>query len=81
MGARCALLTISPKNVMERMMSRNPEEWVGKTELEINDACKLLIDQQQEYRRQAEKSIIPTIEVNTDGQNWEDYAKQILLFN
>ncbi|WP_413376113.1 hypothetical protein [Alkalihalobacillus sp. 1P02AB] len=77
MGARCTLLTISPNNLEQRISSRNPNEWIGKTEKEMKKACDLLLSQQQEYRNQAENSIIPTIEINTDHKDWESYAKQI----
>ncbi|MFJ7936505.1 hypothetical protein [Sporosarcina sp. NPDC096371] len=77
MGARCTLLTVSPHNIEQRISSRNPNEWVGKTEQEMKMACDLLLEQQQAYRRQAENSIIPTIEINTDNKDWESYAKQI----
>ena len=81
MGARCTLLTISPNNIEQRISSRNPNEWVGKTEKEMKMACDLLLEQQQEYRSQAENSIIPTIEINTDNKDWESYAKQIYFLN
>ncbi|WP_416141868.1 hypothetical protein ACM1TL_10210 [Lysinibacillus capsici] len=81
MGARCTLLTVSPENLEERISSRNPNEWEGKTMQEMKLACELLLDQQQEYRSQAENSIIPTIEINTDNKDWDSYAKQIYLFN
>ena len=81
MGARCALLTVSSNNIERRISSRNPNEWVGKTEEEMKKACDLLLEQQKEYRRQAENSIIPTIEINTDNKDWESYAKQIYLLD
>ncbi|MEK5038466.1 hypothetical protein [Sporosarcina sp. FSL K6-3457] len=81
MGARCILLTVSPENIEQRICSRNPNEWVGKTEEDIKMACDLLLEQQQEYRSQAENSIIPTIEINTDNKDWKSYAKQIYYLN
>ena len=80
-GAKCALLTVSSNNIERRISSRNPNEWIGKTEEEIKKACDLLLEQQQEYRRQAKNSIIPTIEINTDNKDWESYAKQIYLLD
>jgi len=81
MGARCTLLTVSPKNIEQRISSRNPNEWVGKTEEELKMASDLLLEQQQEYRNHAKNSIIPTIEINTDNKDWESYAKQIYFVN
>ncbi|MGE7598159.1 hypothetical protein [Lysinibacillus fusiformis] len=81
MGAKCTLLTVSPENLEQRISSRNPREWEGKTLKEMKLACELLLEQQQAYRRQAGNSIIPTIEINTDNKDWESYAKQIFLFN
>lgn len=81
MGARCTLLTVSPENLEQRMSSRNPDEWEGKSVEEIKLSYELLLEQQQEYRSQAENSIIPTIEINTDNKDWESYAKQIYFFN
>ncbi|WP_010677637.1 hypothetical protein [Bacillus timonensis] len=80
MGARCALLTISPENAGKRLRSRDTEKWAEKTEEEIKMAGEMLINTQQELRRQANDSIIPTIEINTDKTDWDSYAKQILLF-
>jgi thymidylate kinase len=77
LGARCALLTISPENAENRLKSRNPEEWTGKTDKEIKEACEQLINTQKELRQQANDSIIPTIEINTDNKDWNTYAKQI----
>ncbi len=81
MGARCALLTISPEITKERLKSRNPEGWAEKKEEEITLACELLKKQQQEFRRQANNSIIPTLEIVTDNKDWGSYAKQIYYFN
>lgn len=41
MGARCTLLTVSPENLEERISSRNPNEWEGKTMQEKKLACEL----------------------------------------
>jgi len=81
MGARCTLLTVSPNNIAQRISSRNPYEWVGKTEKEVKMACDHLLEQQQLYRSQAENSIIPTIEINTDNKDWELYGQQIYFSN
>ncbi|WP_010280866.1 AAA family ATPase [Bacillus timonensis] len=81
MGARCALLTISPENAEKRLKSRDTDTWAEKTAEEIKVACELLINTQQELRRQANASIIPTIEINTDKKDWDSYAKQILLIH
>ncbi|MDQ0721083.1 thymidylate kinase [Paenibacillus sp. W4I10] len=35
LGAKCILLTISPEVVEERIKSRQPEEWIYKTEEEV----------------------------------------------
>lgn len=75
MGARCTLLTVSPENLEQRIRSRNPNEWEGKTMEDMKIACQLLLDQEQEYRSQVENSIIPTIEINTDNKYWDSYAK------
>ncbi|GAB0170846.1 hypothetical protein LSPCS325_42830 [Lysinibacillus sp. CTST325] len=74
------MLTVSPENLEQRISSRNLNEWEGKTMEEMKLACEILLEQ-QEYRSQAENSIIPTIEINTDHKDWDSYAKQIYLFN
>lgn len=81
MGARCTLLTVSPKNLEQRIRSRNPDEWEGKTVEEMKLACELLLEQQQEYRIQAGNSMIPTLEINTDNKDWDAIAEQIYTFN
>lgn len=81
MGARCTLLTLSPKNLEQRISSRKPHEWEGKTLEEMKLACESLLEKQQEYRCQAKNSIIPTLEINTDNKDWDSYANQIYFFS
>lgn len=81
LGAKCILLTISPEIVEERIKSRRPDEWINKTEVEIKESSKELMNAQNEYRLQAEISKIPTIEINTDMKNWNEYARLIMEGN
>ncbi|MDQ6421762.1 hypothetical protein RB620_20250 [Paenibacillus sp. LHD-117] len=78
MGARCVLLTISDEVVEERVKSRQPAEWACKSREEIERSCNQLIHSQLEYRFQAERSIIPTLEINTDAKDWDEYARLIM---
>ncbi|UOQ48762.1 hypothetical protein MUN88_00960 [Gracilibacillus caseinilyticus] len=80
MGAKCVLLTISPDYIENRLRSRHPEEWIGKSEAEIKMACDLFSKQQEEFRQQATDSVIPTIEINTDTGDWDSCARQIYFF-
>ncbi|KAA0549829.1 hypothetical protein FZW96_00300 [Bacillus sp. BGMRC 2118] len=77
MGATCALLTISNDVVETRLQSRNPTDWLNKSPEDRKQACQSLLLQQEEYRKQAKNSIIPTIEINTDKRDWKSYAEQI----
>lgn len=75
------LLTVSPEIVEERIKSRNPAEWEGKSNPEVEKACKELLEAQDAFRVQAGKSIIPTRELNTDDKTWDAYARMIMEDN
>lgn len=77
LGAKCVLLTISPEYAEKRIMSRNSQDWKVKTENEIKMACEHLLLSQENLRHQAIVSEVPTIEINTDDEEWEKYAQQI----
>ncbi|WP_257391543.1 hypothetical protein [Cytobacillus gottheilii] len=77
LGAKCALLTISTDQAENRLKSRNPEHWKSKTEKETQKAVDHLIHTQHNLRQHASDTIIPTLELNTDQQDWESYAKVI----
>ncbi|AJS58813.1 AAA family ATPase [Paenibacillus sp. IHBB 10380] len=78
LGSKCILLTISPEIVKERIMSRNPEEWINKSDEETIQACKELLNIQEQLRNHAGKSKVPTIEINTDSKNWSECARLII---
>lgn len=81
LGAKCILLTISNDIVEERIKSRNPGEWINKSKDDIEQACNELIETQNSLRIQAAKSVVPTIEINTDNKDWNEYAKLIIEDN
>ncbi|WP_195576165.1 hypothetical protein [Paenibacillus sp. 1001270B_150601_E10] len=81
LGAKCILLTISNDRVEERIKSRNPDDWVHKSKDDIEQACKELIGTQNNLRIQATKTVIPTIEINTDNKDWNAYARLIMEDN
>ncbi|XID95003.1 hypothetical protein ACF3MZ_11025 [Paenibacillaceae bacterium WGS1546] len=81
LGARCVLLTISPGVVEERIKSRNPEEWITKTDEEMKSSVNDLLSTQEELRVQAKNSKVPTIEVNTDDKDWNRYVRLIMKDN
>ncbi|MDO3408978.1 hypothetical protein QWJ34_04285 [Saccharibacillus sp. CPCC 101409] len=78
LGAKCMMLTISNDKVEERIKSRNSEDWLNKSKEYIEQACKDLIETQNNLRIQAAKSVIPTKEINTDHKNWNEYARLIM---
>ncbi|WP_253300373.1 hypothetical protein [Paenibacillus lautus] len=65
------MLTISNDIVEERIMSRNPNNWINKSREDIDVACKELIETQNRLRIQSSKSMVPTIEINTDNKEWD----------
>lgn len=77
LGAKCALLTISTEEAENRLKSRKPEHWKSKTEKETQIEVDHLIHTQHILRQHADNSIIPTLELNTDQQDWKRYAKII----
>ncbi|MEK3912783.1 hypothetical protein [Paenibacillus sp. FSL H7-0331] len=78
LGAITILLTISPEAVEERIQSRSPAQWLDKSKSYIAAQCDELLNVQDMLRAQSKKSLIPTIEINTDSKDWSLFAKQIL---
>ncbi|SDX63434.1 hypothetical protein [Paenibacillus sp. CF384] len=78
LGATCVLLTISPEVTEERIKSRVPSEWINKSEVEVRQACQELLETQEKCRIHAQRSKVPTMELNTDKKNWDELAKLIL---
>lgn len=78
LGAKCILLTISPEVAEERIKSREPEKWINKTDEEVKSSVQQLLETQSILRQQAKLSEVPTIEINTDKKEWDNYAKLIL---
>lgn len=77
-GAKCALLTISPEIAERRIQSRTPEEWLNKKTEEISAAVNELLTTQSALRTVSRQSAIPTIEINTDGKYWGNYAEDLI---
>ncbi|WKL01274.1 hypothetical protein Q0F98_32170 [Paenibacillus amylolyticus] len=75
------MLTISPEVVEERIKSRQPEEWIYKTEEEVRSSVSELLRIQNVLRHQAQISRVPTIEINTDDKNWDEYVRVIMEGN
>ncbi|WP_308636399.1 hypothetical protein [Paenibacillus silvisoli] len=78
LGAHCVLLTISPEAAKERIQSRTPAEWAGKSDEEIEQACRELLLTQERLREQARSSKVPTTEINTDRKQWDELARELL---
>lgn len=78
LGARCVLLTVSPARVEERIKSRTPSEWEGKSRKEVEIACKEMLEAQEALRLQARRSLVPTLEINSDDMQWDAYARMIM---
>jgi hypothetical protein len=81
LNAHCVLLTLSPAVVESRFIESRGENWksyVLQNHSTVNDACLKFLDNQENLRRCAKQSSIPTLEINTDDGDWDSYAKQIL---
>ncbi|WP_145329949.1 hypothetical protein [Paenibacillus xylanexedens] len=81
LGAKCILLTISDEVVEERIKSRDPDEWLNKSKSDIGRACNELIGTQNNLRYNVTRSIVPTLEINTDNKEWNEYARLIMENN
>lgn len=79
LGARCVLLTVSDHITEDRILSRDAGYWHGQPKEAFKHACKEFVQIQQLLREQAGISHVPTLEINTDAREWENYAKQIML--
>ena len=72
-GGCCFLLTISEKSIRERLLYRN-EIHLN----EIEQACDEWLADQERLMNVSRQSNIPTTVINTDNQEWELYASQII---
>ncbi len=74
LNAQVVLLTISPQITKQRLMHRAAytNQAVTRTEIEK------YIENQQHFIAFANQSTLPTMILNTDTLNWDDYAKVIL---
>lgn len=78
LGAKCALLTVSPEIIEQRMQSRTPHEWKNKTKEEIRKSADEFMLTQTELRKQSSLSLVPTLEINTDNKDWIAYASELM---
>ncbi|MCP4405159.1 MAG: hypothetical protein GY801_48635 [bacterium] len=79
LGATTVLLTISPDIVEERIQSRSPHLWKDHTREALAQETETYIRGQARLVASAHQSSVPTIEMNTDDLNWDQYAHTILL--
>ncbi len=81
LNPRCVLLTLSPHAVESRYIESRGEAWKSYAmngHASIADACESFLATQERMRACARKSLIPTIEINTDDGDWGAYASAIL---
>ncbi|MGM0879025.1 MAG: hypothetical protein ACQEWV_31360 [Bacillota bacterium] len=82
LNAQCVLLTLSPDVVESRFVESHGEGWksyILKDNSSVSEACQKFLEDQEKLRKCAKQSLIPTLEINTDGANWDDYAQQLLI--
>ncbi|AOK89205.1 hypothetical protein [Paenibacillus polymyxa] len=80
LGAECILLTNSPEMAEERIISRNPSEWINKPEV-VKMSVNELLETQNMLREQAKQSKVPTREINTDDKDWNKCVRIIMEGN
>jgi hypothetical protein len=74
LNAQVVLCTISPENTKQRLMHRATYTNEAVTEEDIAG----YIENQRQFIDIANKSTVPTMIINTDGLDWDGYAKMIL---
>ncbi|WNQ14111.1 hypothetical protein MJA45_14155 [Paenibacillus aurantius] len=81
LNALCVLLTLSEDIVESRYLDSRGEHWkayVMQNHRTAAEACQTFLKEQERLRQGAKLSPIPTLEINTDGADWEGYANRIL---
>jgi hypothetical protein len=81
LNATCVLFTLSPQVVESRFIDSRGSEWASfamKVSSSREAVCKTFLHDQDDLRRCSQLSLIPTIEVITDGAECDEYAKAIL---
>ncbi|MBU5350121.1 hypothetical protein [Paenibacillus lautus] len=82
LNAHCVLLTLSKDTVESRFIESRSEAWksyVMKNHSTVTEACEKYLEDQEKLRKCAKQSLIPTVEINTDKEDWDSYAKKILM--
>ena len=74
LNVQVVLCTISSKNVEQRLIHRA----TYTNEMVTQEDIRNYIENQQRFVDAANKSILPTMIINTDDINWNRYAKMIL---
>jgi excinuclease UvrABC helicase subunit UvrB len=74
LNTQVVLCTISPQNVEQRLTHRA----TYTNEMVTQEGIMKYIENQQRFVDVANKSIVPTMIINTDDLNWDGYAKMIL---
>ncbi|WP_238799241.1 MULTISPECIES: hypothetical protein [Paenibacillus] len=74
------MLTISPETAEERIISRNPSEWINMPEA-VKMSVNELLETQNMLREQAKRSKVPTREINTDDKDWNRCVRIIMEGN
>lgn len=73
LNAQVVLCTISPQNATQRLMHRASYT----NEVVTQEVIMKYIENQKRLVDFATKSTVPTMIINTDGLNWDGYAKMI----
>lgn len=82
LNAHCVLLTLSPDVVESRFVESRGKGWksyILKDHSSVSEACQKFIVDQERLRKCAKQSLVPTVEINTDGAEWDNYAQQLLI--
>ncbi|MFD0681470.1 MULTISPECIES: hypothetical protein [unclassified Paenibacillus] len=82
LNAHCVLLTLSQDAVEPRFIESRSQAWksyVMENHSTVTEACQKFLEDQEKLRICAKQSLIPTLEINTDEEDWDSYAKQILM--
>ncbi|WP_127533349.1 hypothetical protein [Paenibacillus kobensis] len=82
LNAQCVLLTLSPETVESRYIESRGEGWksyVMQGHSSVSKAVQHFLEAQENLRKCAGQSLIPTVEIQTDDAEWDKYAQQLLM--
>lgn len=78
LGIKTILLIISENQIEERIKLRDKQMKIENSQFYYREQAKKAKEIQEKMIEATKKTILPSIIINTDSMNWDEYAHKIL---